>query len=94
MDQFSVLLRGRRKGAHVHVDVFAGQRGQRALTGTIVLRPEEWSVVNEGLLRVDANTFVKIEAEDVSDAVEVRPHDDGCAFPINHCVCEGPRRAR
>lgn len=37
------------QGAHVHVTVRAGLRGMRALSGTLVFRPEEWAAFRDVL---------------------------------------------
>lgn len=95
MRELSVLFRGITKGGHVHIGVFAGpDRENRAKAGDIVLRVEEWAVVREALTRRDAKGLVTIEVADPVPTVDVREHDEGCAWPIQMCLCDGPRRTR
>lgn len=48
----SFKFEARQAGEHVHVTVRAGVEGQRALCGTLTLRPEEWrelrGIIEEG----------------------------------------------
>jgi hypothetical protein len=43
----SWLFSAKSRGAHVWVQVRAGEAGQRGLMGTLVMSPEEWAELKE-----------------------------------------------
>lgn len=80
-------------GAHVHVRVFVGQPGSRALAGTLVMRPEEakaFEALVDPLPEPARRMIAQFERIEAAVAERATAHERGLAGVLADDAKRGP----